>query len=84
MIPPVVGCDSGLLSEGRWFDSPGLHVEMSLGKMSNPKLLLMCWLAPCIEPPPTRLYQGASPSSQDQSGYRHLVQIWSVLAPTKQ
>ena len=29
-------------------DSPGLHVEVSLGKILNPKPLLMCWLAPCI------------------------------------
>ena len=36
------GRASGLLSEGLWFDSPGLHVKVSL----NPKLLLMCWLAP--------------------------------------
>ena len=27
------------------FDSPGLHVEVSLGKILNPKLLLMCWSA---------------------------------------
>ena len=32
-------------SEGRWLDSPGLHVEVSLG---NPKLLLMCWSALCM------------------------------------
>ena len=37
-----------LLSEGRWIDSPGLHVEVSLGNILNPKLLLMCRLAPCI------------------------------------
>ena len=35
-----------LLSEGWWFDSPGLQVEVSLGKILNPKLLLMCWLTP--------------------------------------
>ena len=34
--------------EGRWFNSPGLHVEVSLGKIVNPKLLLMRWLASCI------------------------------------
>ena len=28
-----------LLSEGRWFDSPGLQVGVSLGKILNPKLL---------------------------------------------
>ena len=37
-----------LLSEGRWFDSPGLDVKVSLGKVRNPKLLLMCWSAPCM------------------------------------
>ena len=26
-----------LLSEGRWFDSPGLHVDVSFGKILNPK-----------------------------------------------
>ena len=25
-----------------------LYVEVSLGKILNPKLLLMCWLAPCM------------------------------------
>ena len=34
--------------EGCWFDSPGLHVEVSLGKILNPKLLLMCWSASCM------------------------------------
>ena len=29
-----------LLSEGRWFNSPGLPVKVSLGKILNPKLLL--------------------------------------------
>ena len=29
------------LSEGRWFDFPGLHVEVSLGKILNPRPLLM-------------------------------------------
>ena len=38
-----------LLSEGRRFDSPGMHVEVSLGKMLNSKLFLLCWLAPCME-----------------------------------
>ena len=37
-----------LLSEGCWFHSPGLHVKVSMGKIPNPKLLLMCWLAPCM------------------------------------
>ena len=31
-----------------WFDFPSLHVEVSLSKILNPKLLLMCWLAPCM------------------------------------
>ena len=39
------GKASVLLLEGRWLDSPVLHVELSLGKILNPKLLLMCWLA---------------------------------------
>ena len=39
---------SGLLLEGHWFESPGLYVEVSLGKKLNPKLLLMCWSAPCM------------------------------------
>ena len=39
---------SVLLLEARWFDSPGLHVEVSLGKWVNPKLLLMCWSPPCM------------------------------------
>ena len=36
-----------LLLEGRWFDSLGLHIKVSLGKILNPKLLLMFWLAIC-------------------------------------
>ena len=32
----------------RSFDSPGLHVKVSLGKILNPKLLLMFWLAACM------------------------------------
>ena len=41
------GRASVLLSEVLWFDSPGLHVEVFLGKTLNPKLHLMCWSAPC-------------------------------------
>ena len=37
-----------LLSEGCEFDSPGLHVKVSLGNILTPKLLLMCWSAPCM------------------------------------
>ena len=37
-----------LLLEGRWFYSPVLHVEVFLGKILNPRLLLMCWSAPCM------------------------------------
>ena len=33
-----------LSSEGHWFDSPGLPVEVSVGKIN---LLLVCWSAPC-------------------------------------
>ena len=40
------GRASILLSESRWFDSPGLHVQVSLGKILKPKLLLVC----CSEP----------------------------------
>ena len=36
-----------LLLEGRWFDSPGLDVEVTSGKILNPKLLLMCWPNKC-------------------------------------
>ena len=35
------GRASILLLEGRWFDSPGLHVKVSLGKILNPELLLI-------------------------------------------
>lgn len=28
--------------KGRWFESLALHVELSLGKILNPELLLMC------------------------------------------
>ena len=42
------GRASILLLDNHWFDSPGVHVEVSLGKILNPKLLLMCWLAPCM------------------------------------
>ena len=47
------GCGSGvraslLLSEDFCFDSPGLHVEVSLGKILNSKLLLMCWSSSCM------------------------------------
>ena len=27
---------------------PRLHVKVSLGKTLNPKLILMCWSAPCM------------------------------------
>ena len=39
---------SVLSTKACWFDSPGLHVEVSLGKILIPKLLLMCWPAPCM------------------------------------
>ena len=45
MIRGVCGSGSRatvLLSEGRWFYSPGLHVKVSLGKMLIPKT------APCM------------------------------------
>ena len=34
-----------LLSEGCWFDSPW---SARWSKILNPKLLLMCWMAPCM------------------------------------
>ena len=43
----IRGRASVLLSEGHRFESPSLHVNMSLGKKLNPKLLLMYWSAPC-------------------------------------
>ena len=42
------GRTSILLLEVHWSYSPGLHLQVSLGKILNPKLLLMCWLAPCM------------------------------------
>ena len=45
---PLWGRASVLLSERRWFDCPGRHVQVSLGKMLNPKWILMCWSAPCM------------------------------------
>ena len=42
------GRASVLLLDGCWFDSPGLHVKVSLFKILNPKLLLMCWSALCM------------------------------------
>ena len=39
-----------------WFDSPGLHVEVSLGKILNPKLLVMCWSAPCMAAATVRVW----------------------------
>ena len=37
-----------MLSEGGWLYSAGLYVKVSLGKILNSKLLLTCWLAPCM------------------------------------
>ena len=37
-----------MLLDGRWLESPGLHVEVSLGKTLNPELFLMSWSAPCV------------------------------------
>ena len=44
----IRGRASILLSEGCGFESPGLHVEVSLGRILNPNLLLMCSLTPCM------------------------------------
>ena len=41
------GRASVLLLEGCWFDPPGLHVEMSLGKILL-KPTLLCWSVPCM------------------------------------
>ena len=43
------GRASVLLIEGRWCESPGLHVKVSLGKILNPKLLLICGSAPTMQ-----------------------------------
>ena len=40
------GRASIVLLEGNWFSSLGLHLKVSLGKILNPTLLLMCWSAP--------------------------------------
>lgn len=42
------GTVSVLLSEERWFDSPGLHAKGTFGKTLNPILHLMCWSPPCV------------------------------------
>ena len=42
------GRASNLLLEDHWFDFPVLHDNVSLGKILNPKLLLMCWMATCM------------------------------------
>ena len=42
------GRASVLLSEGQWFTSHGLLVKVSLCKILNPKLFLMCWSAACM------------------------------------
>ena len=48
-LPPWLrGRASVLFSEGCWFTSPHLHIEVSSGKILIPKLLLMCWSEPCI------------------------------------
>lgn len=44
----IRGKASVFLSEGHWSESLGLHVKVTLGKILSPKLLLMCWVAPCI------------------------------------
>ena len=38
----------GLLPEGCWFDSPGLHDDVSLSEILNHKLVLTCWSAPSV------------------------------------
>lgn len=49
--PPTV-----LLSKDHWFDSPGLRDQVSLGKIPRPKLLLMCYSAPCMAATTIRMY----------------------------
>ena len=74
-------CGSGVepesWSEGRCFDSPGLHVEASLGKILNPKLLLMCWSAPCMAATAISvwMYVWITVSS---FGQRHLLSVLNV------
>ena len=67
------GRASVLLSEGRWFDSPGLHVEVSLGKILNHKLLLMCSLAPCMVAGTIRVWITVS-----HFGLKHLMNALNV------
>ena len=42
------GGRASVLLSGYWFNCTGLCVEVSLGKILNPKLLLMCCSAPCM------------------------------------
>ena len=37
----ISGRASVLLAEDRWFDFPGLHFEVSLGRILKPKVLLL-------------------------------------------
>ena len=47
-VTVVLQWASVLLSEGRWFYSPGLHVKVPFGEILNPKLVLVCWSAACM------------------------------------
>ena len=42
------GSTSVMLLKGCLFEYLSLHVKVSLSKILNPKLLLVCWLAPCM------------------------------------
>ena len=45
------GCGSRVepaYCSGEAAGSPGLHIKVSLGRLLNPKLLPMCWPAPCM------------------------------------
>ena len=49
----TLACGSGLEPASCYWKVAGsiplvLHVEVSLGEILNPKLLLMCWSAPCM------------------------------------
>ena len=61
------GRASILSSEGRCFNSPCLPVEVSLDKILNSKLLLMCWSEPCMAA--TAISVSLKPSSKQSRCY---------------
>ena len=44
LVVVAQGWPSTLFSEGRWFDSPGLHAKVSLGKILNHLCMNYCKL----------------------------------------